>query len=167
MSLDNIQIPAIIIQQLYPNSLVDLNTSNTPAIASSTPSISFLGGNQRHLAIVVKEDSALYLPETELDFLLGILAACKLSMADIALINLNSNISLNHTMIAERMNAEKLLLFGADPSEIGLPLNFPHYQVQKFNGQVYLSAPGLKELAGDKSAKTKLWNSLKQVFGIG
>jgi hypothetical protein len=47
-----------------------------------------------------------------------------------------------------------------------LPLQFPAYQIQKFNNQVYLAAPALHLLAQDKAEKTKLWNCLKQVFSI-
>ena len=167
MSLDNIQIPALVLQELYRNSLVDLNLSNATTGQVSYPTFSYLGNNQQHIIIVVISTTVLYLPEDELDFLLDILTACKLSMADIALVNLEKNTGLNYKTISEQLSAEKLILFGAPPSALDLPLDFPFYQVQRFNSQVYLSAPGLKELAANKTAKTKLWNCLKQVFSIG
>ena len=166
MSLDNIQIPALVMQELYKNSLVDLNVSNAATVQVSNPAFTYLGNNQQHIIIVVISTTMLYLPEDELDFLLGILTACKLSMADIALVNLEMNPGLNYKTITEQLSAEKLILFGAIPSALDLPLDFPFYQVQRFNNQVYLSAPGLKELAADTTAKTKLWNCLKQVFSI-
>ena len=167
MSLDNIQIPALVLQELYRNSLVDLDVSKATTVQVSNPTFSYLGNNQQHIIIVVRSTTVRYLPEDELDFLLDILTACKLSMADIALVNLEKNTGLNYKTISEQLSAEKLILFGAPPSALDLPLDFPFYQVQRFNSQVYLSAPGLKELAANKTAKTKLWNCLKQVFSIG
>ena len=88
-------------------------------------------------------------------------------MADVALINSNKNPSLSYTGIAEQFATEKILLFGVESSMLELPLQFPHYQVQRYNNQVYLSSPTLKTLAEDKAEKMKLWNCLKQVFSIG
>jgi hypothetical protein len=167
MSLDNIQLPAIVLQDLYKNALIDLQTENTDPGAEATVKFSYLGNNQQRVAIIVKNMAAIYLPEEELNFLLGILTACKLSMADIALVNISKNKSLNYTTLTEQLHADKILLFGVQPSELELPLQFPFYQVQKFNNQVYLSAPTLGQLEDDKAEKTKLWNCLKQVFAIG
>lgn len=59
-----------------------------------------------------------------------------------------------------------LLLFGLTASEIGLPVLFPHFQVQAHDGMRYLSAPALEVLGADKSAKQQLWNCLKKIFSI-
>ena len=166
MSLDNIQIPAIVVQELYRNSLVDLQTTLVTEVSATCPQLAFLGNNQKHIIIAVKEQNALYLPEEELEFLLGILTACKLSMADIALVNLSKNTGINYKTITEQMGAEKLILFGAEPSSLELPIQFPQFQLQKFNNQVYLSAPPLKELARDRVVKSRLWNCLKQFFQL-
>jgi len=166
MSLDNIQLPAIVIYDLFKNSLVDLN--RTPTVSTSAPakSFSFLGNNEKKIAIIVKDEEAIYLEETALNFLMGILAACKLTMADIALVNLIQHPYINYTNFADKINAEKILIFGHGPQDLELPLQFPDYQVQKYNDQVYLTAPHLKIIAADKTEKTKLWNSLKQLFSL-
>ena len=162
MSLDNIQLPPIVLQNLYRNALIDLKTGNA---ASAT--LTYLGNNQKRVAIIVDEHEAIYLPDEELNFLLGILTACKLSMADIALLNYHKNPAITYKDIAEQLHAEKIFLFGTTPAILELPLQFPHYQVQQYNDQVYLSSPNLKKLRDDKAEKTKLWNCLKQVFSIG
>ena len=166
MSLDNIQLQAQMLQDMYSNSLVDLKSGSPESVDNANDTISFLGNNLKHVTIIVKSDTAIYLPEDELNFLLGILTACKLSMADVALVNSSKNQTLDYTGITSQLNAEKLLLFGITPSALQLPLQFPYYQVQKFNSQVYLAAPTLNELENDKDQKTKLWNCLKQVFAI-
>jgi hypothetical protein len=166
MSLDNIQIPEIILQELYTNTLVDLKTGKPSGDSQKEAQLAFLGENQKRIAVLVNDPEAIYLSDGSLNFLLGILTACKLSMADIALVNITQNSSLNYMAITEILGAEKILLFGVSPSDIELPLQFPHYQVQRYNNQVYLFSPGLPSLEKDKAEKMKLWACLKQVFPI-
>jgi hypothetical protein len=166
MSLDNIQLPAIVLQDLYKNSLVDLNTSAIKKASKKTTAIPFLGNNQKQVTIIATDTSSIYLPDEELNFLMGILSACKLSMADVALVNIEKAGAITYTEIEQHLNTGTMLLFGVTPSQLQLPLQFPHYQVQKFNGLVYLAAPALTSIASDKVEKTKLWNCLKQIFSI-
>ena len=167
MSLDNIQLPAIVLQDLYTNALVDLKTENAQPASVLAGNLSFLGENKKKVSIVVNHPDAIYLPDDELNFLLGILSACKLSMADVALLNCCKNPSLTYRDISGQLSAEKILLFEIQPSLLELPLQFPHYQIQHYNNQVYLSSPSLKILADNKEEKIKLWGCLKQVFAIG
>jgi len=166
MSLDNIQLPAIVLHDLFKHSLVDLNTNEPVAAITKTTGIASLGSNQKQITIIVADENTLYLPDGELNFLMGVLAACKLSMADVALVNIAKNTALTYTDIKEDLKAAIILLFGVEPSQLQLPLQFPNYQIQKFNSQVYLSAAPLQLLAADRAEKTKLWNCLKQVFSI-
>ncbi len=167
MSLDNIQLPAIVLQDLFKNSLIDLNDSKASAQVAEVTAFAYLGKNEKRIAIIVNDINTIYLPDEELNFLMGILSACKLSMADVALVNISKVVSINYTEIEEQLDAEKVLLFGVMPAQLQLPLQFPNYQIQKYNNQVYVAAPVLKVLQGDKEEKTKLWNCLKQVFAIG
>lgn len=166
MSLDNIQLPAIVLQDLFKNSLIDLNTGKPVLPVENKIKPAFLGNNNKQITIVVNDTNTIYLPDEELNFLMGILAACKLSMADVALVNKATAANLNYTAIDEQLNAQTILLFGITPDALELPLQFPNYQIQKFNNQVYLAAPALQVLQGDKAEKTKLWNCLKQIFAI-
>ena len=167
MSLDNIQLPDTILQALYSKCLYDLDSDKSvlPAIQQNS-GISFLGSNQKKIVILVNCETAIYLPDEELNFLLGILTACKLSMADVALVNVTKNPGVTYTVLSEQLKAEKVFLFGPDAAVLELPLQFPHYQVQSFNNQVYLSAVSLKELQANKEEKMKLWNCLKKIFSI-
>ncbi len=166
MSLDNIQLPAIVIHDLFKNSLIDLNTKQAVAVSRAASTFAYLGNNQKKVVVIVQDDSAIYLSDILLNFLLGILAACHLTMADIALINMAQNEHLTYTQISEKTGAEKVILFGFGPSALKLPLEFPYYQLQGYNDQVYLSAPGLAILNTDRAEKTKLWGCLKQLFSI-
>ncbi|MBK8610146.1 MAG: hypothetical protein IPL84_09405 [Chitinophagaceae bacterium] len=166
MSLDNFQLPPTVIQSLYSKSLYDLHTNQATEADKPPEQISFLGSNQKKIAILVNAAESIYLPDDELNFLLGILTACKLSMADIALINVSKNQDLDYTTITEQLKAEKIFLFGLLTESLELPLQFPHYQVQNFNNQVYLSSKSLDDLQKDKAEKLKLWNCLKNIFSL-
>lgn len=163
MSLDNIQLTPFVLGNLFNKSLYDLKR---PGGNTTAGSISFLGDNKKRIAILVHSPGSIYLPDEELNFLLGILSACKLSMIDIALINISKNPDLSYIHIATQLKAEKVLLFGVDPESLKLPLQFPHYQLQHYNDQVYLSSEALADLQADKQEKLKLWNSLKMVFSL-
>lgn len=166
MSLDNIQLPDTILQGLYSKSLYDLE-SHKSVLSDILPSpIGFLGTNEKKITILVNSNAAIYLPDDELNFLLGILTACKLTMADIALVNLAKNPDLVYSVLSEQLKAEKVFLFGLNAATIQLPLQFPHYQVQQFNNQVYLSSVSLTEMQANKEEKMKLWACLKKIFSI-
>ncbi len=166
MSLDNIQLPPLAIAALYKKSLVELKIGQAGEKTGSTDSINILGKNDKGVLIIVNNSETAFLPDEDLNFLLGILNACKLNMDDVGIINLQKNAAVNYKIISSELKAEKLFLFGVDAGEIKLPLSFPYYQIQKYNSQVYLTAPALDALLHDKTEKTKLWNCLKQIFSI-
>ena len=167
MSLDNILLPGTILQGLYTKNQYDLETDKLTSDEILTGSIAYLGSNQKKIAVLVSSTTAIYLPDEELNFLLGIITACKLSMADIALINVAKNPNLVHSAVTQQLKAEKIFLFGLDAAALALPLQFPHYQVQHFNNQIYLSSVTLNELQANKEEKLKLWNCLKNIFTLG
>ena len=168
MSLDNIQLPASVIQDLYKKSLVlSGNKEEKKAqIPSATVSFNVLGDNLQKILILVSDNEALYLPDEQLSFLMGILTACKLTMQDVAILNIEKNKAISYTNLTTTLKSEKIILFGVETSKISLPLQFPAYQIQSYNNQVYLSAPLLTVLQNDKAEKTKLWLCLKQLFSI-
>lgn len=166
MSLDNIQLPPIVLQQLFKHSLIDLKNEREPEEKTITTSFATLGNNSKQIVIIVNSDETLYLPDDQLNFLLGILAACNLTMEDVAILNIKKNKSVNYKTLAKELKPQKLFLFGVNPDQIELPLDFPNYQVQPYNNQVYLTAPLLSNFKDNKTEKTKLWNCLKQIFAI-
>ena len=125
MSLDNIQLPAIVLQDLYKNSLVELDSTPVKKVLEKAAGIAFLGNNQRQVTIIVNDTSSIYLPDEELNFLMGILSACKLSMADVALVNIAKTGTHTYTKIEEELNAGTILLFGVEPVQLQLPAS-PH-----------------------------------------
>lgn len=147
---------------LYKNSLVE-TTATTQAPGSRQ--IKYLGNNGKNVIVIVSHKSVPFLPDEELNFLSTVLAACKLSIADIAIIN-SSTIEQSDLQTMINTEANKVLLFGIEPLAIGLPINFPAFQLQPFNSRTYLYAPELSQIESDKGLKARLWTSLKAMFGI-
>ena len=166
MSLDNINLPPLVLQQLFTHTLIEAKNNPTVDSKSTEKPYLTLGNNQKKVLILVESEETLYLPDNQLNFLLGILAACNLTMEDVAILNIKKNPSVNYQRITDELKSEKVFLFGLQPDQIELPVNFPTYQIQKFNNQVYLAAPALSNFHDNKAEKTRLWICLQQIFNI-
>ena len=166
MSLDNIILPPLVLQQLFTHTLIE--AKNNPTVDSKSTEKPFLtlGNNHKKVLILVESEETLYLPDNQLNFLLGILAACNLTMEDVVILNIKKNPSVNYQRITDELKSEQVFLFGLLPDQIELPVNFPTYQIQKFNNQVYLAAPALSNFHDNKAEKTRLWICLQQIFNI-
>ena len=181
MDLNHIKLPATVIADLYKSSLVEREENLTKKEAPATlpkqeirpanteievKSWKSLGNNLKHIMIIVNKADVVYLPDNELNFLTGILAACKLDIGDVAIINLGNHPGTTNKDLVSYFKSKNVFLFGVEPADFGLPMNFPHFQEQKFTGIKYLFSPSLNELENDKLLKSKLWICLKQIFNI-
>lgn len=166
MSLNNIQLPPIALKELFRNTLIDIEPEYKPEQKIRSKGFDTLGNNQKRILIMVKSEETLYLPDEQLNFLMEILAACNLTMEDVAILNTKKNKSVTYKTVANDLKSEKIFLFGVAPDEIELPIDFPNYQIQQFNNQLYLKAPTLSHFKNNKVEKIKLWNCLKQIFSI-
>jgi hypothetical protein len=171
MDLNHIHLPPAVITDLYRTSLIEAN--ETPVIVKSdrlqtTAPVpgKHLGENQKNILIVVDYTDAVYLPDEELSFLTGMLTACKLSLADVAIVNRNNCKEISYKELMANFKSKIVFLFGVDPVSFGLPVNFPHFQVQSFANATFLFSPALEEPKNDKLLKSKLWVCLRHIFGI-
>jgi hypothetical protein len=166
MSLDTIKLTPFLLQELFKKCLVESDAKELKEKENPTPISSFqiLGNNRKNVIIIVENIETLYLPDNQLNFLLGILSACKLTMEDVAIINITKNKGVTYKSIELELKAEKIMLFGVTQAQINLPIEFPLYQIQQYNNQTYISASMLNAIEEDKIEKTKLWNCLKQIF---
>ena len=172
MSLQNLQLPASVLMDLYTNHLVE-NLSNGSKIHESNKvsSVVFhsLGGNAKRITIVVEEESQTFMKDNELEWLQKVLMACKLTLGDVAIVNTHSkNVTMG--LIKQQLKPEKVVLLGPGPTELQLPLNFPQFKIQEHDSCRYLFAPAPRELTQEtkesKILKSKLWVSLQQLFEV-
>ena len=181
MDLNNIEFPASLVAELYPSSLIESNdipakkTLMAEVVKNDVPPIAItgnnatwksLGSNHKNILIIVKSSEAVHLADNELTFLTGILSACKLTLADVAILNLNNHPEASYKELTKYFKSKIVLLFETEPAAFGLPMSFPHYQIQAFANNSFLYSPSLKELENDKVEKSKLWVCLKRLFNL-
>lgn len=201
MSLNNINLPASVVAELYHKSLVDTGEikHKAPAITTQTatvfekinepepvaetplpkpksitkstktdtaPTWKWLGENNKNILIVVSYAGVVHLPDEQLQFLTNILGACKLSLADVAIVNLPNQPHQDYKEILAQFKSRIALLFDIEPASFGLPMSFPHYQIQPYASCSFLYSPSLKQLEEDKVEKTRLWVCLKRLFNL-
>lgn len=161
MELNNIQLTGQMLADLYPNVLVGTTATAVP----EDDAFSFLGDNNKNILVLVNEAGAKYLPEKDLSFLVSVLTACQLSLADTAIVNTYGK-KTDYEKVTSQMNAKVVLLFNVPPTEIKLPMDFPFFQVQKFREQTYVYSPALSVVEKDVQMKKQLWAALKKAFSI-
>ncbi len=181
MDLNNIELPASVVADLYRNFLVGENVKTKEAIIpepvekkegevalkiQTVQGWKSLGSNQRNILVVVDHDKLVHLPDEDLHFLTEILGACRLSLDDVGIVNRNNYKDMPYKELLTHFKSRKVLLFGIDPATFGLPMNFPYFQVQAFHDNSFLYSPSLKNLGNDKLLKSKLWICLKRIFNI-
>jgi len=166
------QLPAFVLAELFSNSLVSTGDELRPGQvkeSTSKPEKWYLGNYEKKIIVLVNDSDNIYLSDEGLDFLSGILNACKLNLAHIALININSN-PVNFQQLQKELQPAFLLSFGVKALQIELPFSMPDYQVQQYSNCSVLTAPPLLGLnlqtPEAKTEKTKLWKSLKKMLDL-
>lgn len=178
MDLSRISLPASVIADLYQTSLIETGkaTSNSQSDAISenqltpdqqeTSAWKYLGENKKNILIIVNHPDVVYLSDDDFNFLTGILGACKLDISDVAIVNLHNHRDASYKELTSYFKSNHIFLFGVEPAAFGLPMSFPHFQLQSFASNSFLFTPALKELEIDKVLKSKLWVCLKKIFGL-
>lgn len=146
--------------------VVEIQVKENISTAPAKEKIKFLGENKKNILIAVDNKNADFLPDNDLSLLTNMLNACKMALADVAIINLNTIHNPSYKNVFENFNSNIVLLFGTDPSQLQLPVSFPHFQVQSFNNYTFLFTPALSEIQNDKILKSKLWVCLQRIFNL-
>jgi hypothetical protein len=166
MSLDKIELPGFLFPLFYKNSLVDLTNSEVKTANKNEPVIDYLGGNKKNIIFMANDEKSKYLNDTLMNFLNELLIACKLTMADIALVNFHQKKIITDKELSVQLKAHKIVVFGLTTEDIALPLHIPFFHVQKFQQREYLICPSLEELRLNRDLKKQLWNCFKEIFDI-
>jgi len=192
MPLNNIQLHPFLLADLYRNSLIetgevsnaqetDLNDPvQEKTVVKKIDSLirdpmapdsyenrwKYLGDYKKNILFIVRYTNATYLPDEQLNFLTSILGACKLSLGDIAILNLATLPAGVYKTISEQFKSRVTVLFGITPTDFAMPVNFPEFQVQALNNCTFLHTPVLEQLETDKVLKSKLWVCLRRIFGV-
>lgn len=170
MSLNDMQLPPALLIEFYQKSLIK-ESAGLPANAGHAAAdgvLAFLGKNLRNITLLVRYDNDVYLPEPQLQFLTSILAACRLNLGDVAIVN-TAKQPVNPHLLEKQLTPAYIIGFGVDAETAGFPeealLTISHLQ-----GKQLLWAPAAEILNGggqeSKAMKSKLWLCLKTMFNV-
>lgn len=191
MSITSLTNEALV--QLFPNQLVVIETETKPSakiepvkqekiipiVEQSKPVEpepkkpitlpSYLGGFQKKILIIHQQNDTKHISDEALQLLTGILNACKLTLQDVAIMNLHKH-KVHYQEIMEAFHPTHIFSFGLEPGELQLPFQIPNYQAQLYHNATFLFAVSfdtmLPQSPSSKEQKTKLWNSLKKIFQL-
>ena len=166
MTIDNIHLSDYLCTNLFKNNLIGRDEVEKTSGKTEKTKIQHLGLNQKRILFLVNNTENKYLEDDEMEMLTNLLTACKLSVADIALVNYAHCAPVTYDELVAEFKSEKLLIFGISTSDLKLPFNVPDFQIQKFQQQTYLFNPSMSAILNDVDLKKNLWNSLKKLFSI-
>jgi hypothetical protein len=193
MSSDKATLPAAVIASLYKNSIVmpetesiattkktTVTVENTPtqiqqeeepineAIITTGP-LKYLGEHKKNITIVVNDANAVYLNEDDFILLTSILNACKLTIADIALINIAKQSTSLHQCLNE-LPSTHLIAFDITPEQLKVKLPSTIYKAHVVGDTTIVFSEALFAMrdssAQAKQEKAKLWQILKSIFKL-
>lgn len=125
--------------------------------------------NKKKITLLYKKQSGKDPGKGQLDFIQKILQACKLNLEDVALLTVPDEGTTIEQLKAAYQPAI-LVMFGLDPTSIGLPIRFPEFKLQSYDSTTYLSAPDISLLMEDtengKLLKSRLWACLRSLFNL-
>jgi hypothetical protein len=168
MDLNHIELNPDLVAELYSSHLIKQNET----VALTTPKSSkksdwtYIGNNEKNILMLVNYPNQKELNLQQVSFLNKILKACKITFPDIAVMNMSQNPGANYKILQEYFKSQIVLLFDIEPSSFGLPLSFPHFQIQTFANCTFLFSPAIEELEKDDVLKSKLWVCLRRIFSI-
>jgi len=149
-------LPAELIASLYKDILID-----GPQVQKDEKKVEQV--KPKNTLILVNHTEGK-LNEKQSAFLSAILKACKMELHEVNLKCCKSNSCPPYQELAATLSPKNVIAFGLTPTDIGLPMLFPTFQIQSFENVKYTIAPLLEEIEQDKSLKMKLWGTLQQLF---
>ncbi len=161
MSLNNITLSTLLLTDLYPDVLIESYATHVP----EKPVPDYTWQSKKRILIIVSKGNTKIISESELNFLNNILLACKLSLAEVAIVKWPM-VEKNYFELFQTLECKTVLLFNIDPISFGLPINFPPFQIQPHNKLTFLYAPSLSEIENNIDLKKRLWTSLKILFNV-
>jgi len=176
MGIDDLQLTPGLIGLLYPENLVSTDTplhaaQAPPALTKKTTvsAYPFLGKNKKAVCFLGHYPETDFIPDPELAFLKRILAACKLTLDDIALVN-TARTSVILEEIKQQLRPDMVFLWGGIPPGITEFTGMRDLTEKTIGGirilPVLQTGAMSRENEEGKELKKKLWVELKKIFGL-
>jgi hypothetical protein len=166
MSLNNVNLPTFLYPLFFKNNLLSINEKMKETELFYDKFIESLGGNGKHVIFLVKDKENKFISDKLMVFLQDLLAACHLTMGDVALINFEQKLPITLTNISFQFEPEKVLSFGISANELNLAGESTLFEVQKINDVDYLFCPPIEAIQSSVAFKKKLWKNLQELFNL-
>lgn len=124
-------------------------------------SFSYLGENNRYFLILVDDASHPELNTAHKEMLMKIMAAKKLEMRDLAIVNLAKYQGVSFDELKAFFSCNRLTLFGIAPQVIGLPAIGSNEPVNHLGTKI-LATFSLGEMSSNTDKKREFWNVMKE-----
>ena len=122
----------------------------------------YLGENNRYMLIVIHNPKNEFLSAIHLEMLSKILAGKKMELRDVAILNLNAYPTANFSQLKAFFAFKNLVLFGINPSQIGLS-ELGNNETIQIEQSTVLATFSLAEMESDDEKKRKFWNQMKKL----
>jgi hypothetical protein len=177
MGINHLRLSSELIAALYPESLVvgkeyapaRDNVESPKPVAEKTPVYPFLGENSRSICFLANNPEEDFLPSEQYEFLKKMLAVCKLSLNDIALLNI-AHISFDLAELRVQLHPRILFLWGITPVSVGLKSGLPDFSISAIDGMSVIPVLSPDTMSGNRLESTdfkqRLWICLKKLFNL-
>ena len=151
------------------NKLPGTEKQTEAEIEETVTPIKYLGDHHKKILVVVHDPESVYLNETDFILLTSILNACRLTIADIALINIGNQKASLHEMLT-KLPSLLVIAFDIDSKALKIKLPTTLYKTTPLGETNLLFSAALSTMQGSsadaKKEKGKLWTVLKQIFQL-
>ncbi len=150
--------------ELYLIEEPELSTAKEREKKEKENSLIFKGGNQKKIAFIINEKQGL--SEMDKEMVGNLIQAIKISIEDIALLNLAENEVLPFAEIISELQCEKIIFLGCESYVAAEGMNKALYSLLYSGNTAYVNAHAISAYHSDKELKVKLWNVLKVMFNV-
>ena len=133
--------------------------------ALKTVNYDYLGENNKYILILIDQPlKSEIISAKDLLLLEKTLAALKLELRDVAIVNLQQCEELHFKSLKEFFSCNKVIGFGIELAKIGIEKEVPINTVFRIEECPFLLASSLEELSSNQAQKEIWWSAMKSIF---
>lgn len=132
-----------------------------PSMAVQTD-FEYQGDNNKYFLILIDDKIHTRMNPVHLEMLLKVMTAKKLELRDLAILNIGRYPDVNFTALKSFFSCSKLVLFGVQPEQIGLP-KIKLNTTETKNNVKMLATYSLEEMRNSPEKKREFWNVMKNL----
>ena len=133
--------------------------------ALKTVNYDYLGENNKYILILIDQPlKSEIISAKDLLLLEKTLAALKLELRDVAIVNLQQCEELHFKSLKEFFSCNKVIGFGIELAKIGIEKKVPINTVFRIEECPFLLASSLEELSTNQAQKVIWWSAMKSIF---